>query len=89
MVGRYRANTLIQNEWAFDILLEIRDLLDAAAPTPSWLQHDGHGETDEHAVEDNATPVIGITRVIGVYVEGALASPARFTRPDRSARPIG
>ena len=59
MVGRDRADTLIQNEWAFDILLEIRYLLDAAAPTPSWLQHDGHGETDEHAVEDNANPGYG------------------------------
>lgn len=60
MLGRNRAHTLIQNEWAFDILLEVRDLIDAAAPKCSWLQHDGHGETDEHTVEDNANPGYGV-----------------------------
>lgn len=43
MKGRGTADTRLQNEWAFDILLEVRDLLDAAAPATAWLQHDGHG----------------------------------------------
>jgi hypothetical protein len=60
MVGRDRADTLIQNEWAFDILIEVKDLMDAAAPKCSWLQHDGHGETDEHTPEDNANPGYGV-----------------------------
>jgi len=59
MVGRDRADTLIQNEWAFDILIEVKDLMNAAAPK-CWLQHNGHGETDEHAIEDNANPGYGI-----------------------------
>jgi hypothetical protein len=60
MVGRDRADTLIQNEWAFDILLEVKDLIDAATPKTAWLQHDGHGEADEHAIEDNANPGYGL-----------------------------
>ncbi len=60
MVGRDRADTLIQNEWAFDILLEVKDLIEAATPKTAWLQHDGHGETDEHAIEDNPNPGYGI-----------------------------
>jgi hypothetical protein len=60
MIGPDRAHTLIQNEWAFDILLEVRELMDAAAPKCAWLQHDGHGETDEHGIEDNANPGYGI-----------------------------
>jgi hypothetical protein len=59
IAGRDRANTLIQNEWAFDILIEVKDLMDAAAPKCSWLQHDGHGETDEHTIEDNTNPGYG------------------------------
>jgi hypothetical protein len=60
MVGRDRADTLIQNEWAMDILVEVADLLDASAPKSAWSQHNGHGETDEHAIEDNANPGYGI-----------------------------
>jgi hypothetical protein len=60
MAGRDRADTLLKNEWAFDILLEIKGLLDAAAPKCSWLQHNGHGQTDEHAIEDGANPGYGV-----------------------------
>jgi hypothetical protein len=59
MVGRNSADTLLQNEWAFDILLEVADLLDAAAPTSAWLQHDGHGETDEHEPGDSVNSGYG------------------------------
>jgi hypothetical protein len=41
MLGRNSAHTLIQNEWAFDILIEINELLDAAAPTPAWCSITG------------------------------------------------
>jgi hypothetical protein len=60
MKGRSTADTLVQNQLAFDILLEVRNLMDAAAPKSSWLQHDGHGETDEHEVEDDANPGYGL-----------------------------
>jgi hypothetical protein len=57
--GRDGADTLIKNEWAFDVIMEISELLDAAAPKSAWLQHSSHGETDEHKVEDNANPGYG------------------------------
>lgn len=60
MIGRDRAHTLIQNEWAFDILLEVRDLMDAATPVTSWLQHDGHGEADEHEPGDKVNSGYGL-----------------------------
>jgi hypothetical protein len=63
MAGRDGADTIIQNEWAFDILLEVKGLMEAAAPAPAWLQHNGHGETDEHTVEDNANPGYGLDLV--------------------------
>jgi hypothetical protein len=63
MEGHNKANTLLKNEWAFDILLEISNLLDASAPPSAWLQHNGHGETDEHQVEDNANPGYGVDLV--------------------------
>ncbi len=60
IVGRGRADTLLQNEWAFDILLDIAHLLDAAAPASAWLQHNGHGETDEHGIEEGVNPGFGV-----------------------------
>jgi hypothetical protein len=36
MNGCSASDTLIQNDWAFDILLKVRALLDAVAPTPAW-----------------------------------------------------
>jgi hypothetical protein len=59
MVGNGTADTLLQNEWAFDILLEVRDLIDAATPASAWLQHDGHGEADEHEPDDKVNSGYG------------------------------
>lgn len=63
MAGVSKADTLLQNEWAFDILLEIRDLMNAAAPPPAWLQHDGHGEADESEPDDQTNPGYGIDAI--------------------------
>jgi hypothetical protein len=52
MKGRSAADKILRNEWAFDILIEIHDLLDAAAPHSSWLQHNGHGAADELGPDD-------------------------------------
>ena len=53
VAGRTKAETLLNNEWAFDILLEVRDLMDAATPKTAWLQHSGHDQTDEHGPDEN------------------------------------
>jgi hypothetical protein len=60
MTGRGSAHTLIQNEWAFDILMEIHDLLDAAAPRSSWLAHNGHGAADEQESEESVNSGFGL-----------------------------
>jgi hypothetical protein len=60
IIGRNRADTLVQNEWAFDILLEVRDLMDAAAPASAWLEHNAHGAADEHDVGDDSNPGYGV-----------------------------
>jgi hypothetical protein len=60
MTGRGSAHTLIQNEWAFDILIEIHDLLDAAAPRSSWLAHNGHGAADEQETEESVDSGFGM-----------------------------
>ena len=52
MKGRSAADKILRNEWAFDILIEIHDLLDAAAPHSSWLQHNDHGAADELGPDD-------------------------------------
>jgi hypothetical protein len=63
MVGRDRADTLIQNEWAFDILLEIRDLMDAAVPKSAWSQYNGHGAADEHEPNEQSNSGFGMDLV--------------------------
>ena len=60
MVGDGSAHTTIQNEWAFDILVEISELLDAAAPPSAWLEHNGHGAADEHEPNEPANSGFGM-----------------------------
>ncbi|KJC60060.1 hypothetical protein UP10_15425 [Bradyrhizobium sp. LTSPM299] len=60
MAGRGLAHTKIQNEWAFDILVETSELLDAAAPRSAWLQHSGHGAADEQEADDSANSGFGM-----------------------------
>jgi hypothetical protein len=63
MVGRDSADTLIQNQRAFAILLEVRDLMDAAAPKSAWSQHNGHGAADEHEPNEQSNSGFGMDLV--------------------------